>query len=88
MDIKYLPQMADETARSYFVGRARVPTGEHAFDQLCTERGIEHRWTKPRTPQTNGMVERFNSRTSDVLQSHHFVNGEDLAQTWYRYVRL
>ncbi len=143
VDIKYLPQMADETARSYlfvaidratrwvfiqimpsksaantrkflkalhgaypikikhiltdngkeftdrlFASRARVPTGEHAFDKLCTELGIEHRLTKPRTPQTNGMVERFNGRISDVLQSHRFVNGEDLAQTLYRYVLL
>ncbi len=71
-----------------FASRARVPTGEHAFDKLCTEPGIEHRLTKPRTPQTNGMVERFNGRISDVLQSHHFVSGEDLAQTLYRYVLL
>ncbi len=69
-----------------FASRARVPTGEHAFDQLCAELGIEHRLTKPRTPQTNDMVERFNGRISDVLQSHHFVSGEDLAQTLYRYV--
>ncbi len=143
VDIKYLPQMADETARSYlfvaidratrwvfiqimpsksaanarkflkalhnacpikikhiltdngkeftdrlFVSRARAPTGEHAFDQLCAELGIEHRLTKPRTPQTNGMVERFNGRISDVLQSHHFVSGEDLAQTLHRYVHV
>ncbi len=65
-----------------------MPTGEHAFDKLCAELGIEHRLTKPRTPQTNGMVERFNGRISDVLQSHHFVSGEDLAQTLYRYVLL
>ncbi len=71
-----------------FASRARVPTGEHKFDQLCAELGIEHRLTKPRTPQTNGMVERFNGRISDVLQSHHFVSGEDLAQTLYRYVLL
>ncbi len=71
-----------------FASRARVPTGEHEFDQLCAELGIEHRLTKPRTPQTNGMVERFNGRISDVLQSHHFVSGEDLAQTLYRYVLL
>ncbi len=71
-----------------FASRARVPTGEHAFDKLCAELGIEHRLTKPRTPQTNGMVERFNGRISDVLQSHHFVSGEDLAQTLYRYVLL
>ncbi len=143
VDIKYLPQMADETAGSYllvaidratrwvfvqimpsksaanarkflktlhkacsikikhiltdngkeftdrlFASRARVPTGEHEFDKLCAELGIEYRLTKPRTPQTNGMVERFNGRISDVLQSHHFVSGEDLAQTLYRYVLL
>ncbi len=76
-----------EQARSLFVGK-RAPTGEHEFDQLCAERGIEHRLTKSRTPQTNGMVERFNGRISDVLQSHHFVSGEDLAQTLYRYVLL
>ena len=45
-------------------------------------------WPQRRAPQTNGMVERFNGRISDVLQSHHFVNGEDLAQTLYRYVLL
>ncbi len=65
-----------------------MPTGEHEFDKLCAELGIEHRLTKPRTPQTNGMVERFNGRISNVLQSHHFVSGEDLAQTLYRYVLL
>ncbi len=34
------------------------------------------------------MVERSNGRISDVPQSHHFVSGEDLAQTLYRYVLL
>ncbi len=59
--------------------------GEHEFDQLCAELGMEHRLTKPKTPQANGMVGRFNGRIriSDALQSHHFVSGEDLAQTWY-----
>ncbi len=39
-------------------------------------------------PQTNGMVERFNGRIEDVLQSHRFRSGEDLEQTLLRYVRL
>jgi len=39
-------------------------------------------------PQTNGMVERFNGRIEDVLQSHRFRSGEDLEQTILRYVRL
>jgi len=40
----------------------RQPTGAHAFDRVCTTNRIEHRLTKPRTPQTNGMIERFNGR--------------------------
>jgi transposase InsO family protein len=39
-----------------------------AFARACTELGAEYRHTKPRTPQTNGMVERFNGRiSSEVL---------------------
>jgi hypothetical protein len=34
------------------------------------------------------MVERFNGRIEDVLQSHRFRSGEDLEQTLLRYVRL
>ena len=29
----------------------RQPTGAHAFDRVCTANRIEHRLTKPRTPQ-------------------------------------
>jgi transposase InsO family protein len=32
------------------------------FKKACHARGIEHRRTKPYTPKTNGMVERFNGR--------------------------
>ncbi|AOX99263.1 IS481 family transposase [Jeongeupia sp. USM3] len=142
VDVKYLPQMADETRRRYLfvaIDRATrwvfvqvkpnktaaaaraflaalskaVPfklqtlltdngseftdrlfnkqkqaSGEHEFDRLCTALGIEHRLTKPRHPQTNGMVERFNGRIADVLATHRFESGEDLAQTLARYVWL
>jgi transposase InsO family protein len=143
IDIKYLPQMADEDRRRYlFVAidratrwvfvrvypaqtaanarrflrdlaraapmnitrvltdngkaftdrlfglRKRAATGQHEFDQLCADLGIEHRLTPPMRPQTNGMVERFNGRIEDVLQSHRFHSGEDLEQTILRYVHL
>lgn len=143
IDIKYLPQMADESRRRYlfvaidratrwvfvqirpsksaasarafvqalsrscaikiqkiltdngkeftdrlFANREREPTGQHEFDQLCTALGIEHRLTRPRHPQTNGMVERFNGRIADVLRTHRFSSGEDLEQTLVRYVTL
>lgn len=52
-----------------FGSRSRQPTGEHEFDQLCQALGVEHCLIKPRTPQTNGMVERFNGRLSQVLRS-------------------
>src|ERR671926_760396 len=39
-----------------------------AFARVCAELGAEYRHTKPRSPQTNGMVERFNGRVgSEVL---------------------
>ncbi len=142
VDVKYLPQMADEVRRRYlFVAidratrwvfvriypaktaanarrflrdleraapmkiarvltdngkeftdrlfglRRRAATGNHDFDRLCAELGIEHRLAPPMRPQTNGMVERFNGRIEDVLQSHHFNSGEDLEQSILRYVR-
>jgi transposase InsO family protein len=32
------------------------------FEKACRAHGVEHRKTKPYTPRTNGMVERFNGR--------------------------
>lgn len=34
------------------------------------------------------MVERFNGRIEEVLQSHHFRSGEELETTLHRYVWL
>ena len=71
-----------------FGPRKRAATGNHDFDRLCAKLGIEHRLAPPMHPQTNGMVERFNGRIEDILQSHRFRSGEDLEQTILRYVRL
>jgi transposase InsO family protein len=143
MDVKYLPQMADESSRRYlfvaidratrwvfvqikknkraasarsflkalykacpikmqkiltdngkeftdrlFASRERQASGNHEFERLCSALGIEHRLTKPRTPKTNGMVERFNGRIADVLKTHRFNSAQDLEQTLMRYVAL
>jgi transposase InsO family protein len=68
--------------------RKRSPTGQHEFDRLCADLGIEHRLAPPMRPQTNGMVQRFNDRIEDVLQSHRFHSSEALQQTILRYVHL
>ena len=71
-----------------FLTRAQQPSGNHEFHQTCAEQGIEHRLIPPRHPQTNGLVERFNGRIADVLQTHRFVSTADLETTLHRYVSL
>jgi len=68
--------------------KARQPSGEHVFDRLCEREGIEHRLSPVRHPQTNGMVERFNGRISEVLATHRFDSREDLETTLKRYSHL
>lgn len=143
VDVKYLPQMADQPSRGYLfvaIDRAsrwvylevrrsktaeaargflkkllqqapfyvthvvtdngkeftdrftttgeRKPTGRHPFDRLCAEHGIEHRLIRPKRPQTNGMVERFNGRIADLLRTRRFDSGQHLDDTLRDYQRL
>jgi transposase InsO family protein len=70
------------------VDHQQQTSGQHEFDQLCAALEIEHRLTRPRTPQTNGMVEHCNGRIADILKTHHFMSGEDLEQTLLRLLLL
>ena len=85
---KVLTDNGKEFTNRLFGVRRREASGSHEFDQLCSALGIEHRLTQPRTPQTNGMVERFNGRLSEVIASHHFNNADELETTLQRYVWL
>jgi transposase InsO family protein len=85
---KILTDSGKEFTDRLFASREREPSGGHVFDQTCQQFDIEHRLTKPRTPQTNSMVERFNGRIADVLKTHRFNSQEDLTQTLCRYVYL
>ena len=141
VDIKYLPQMPDETSRSYlfvaidratrwvflrvyadqgedssvdflerlheaapmkitqlltdngsqftdrFTSKQREPTGRHKFDVRCRALKIEHRLCPPRHPQTNGMVERFNGRISEVVRQTRFASAAQLHQTLTEYLK-
>ena len=66
----------------------RQPTGEHVFDQTCRQAQIDHRLIKPRRPQTNGMVERFNGRIAEVLATTRFDSSASLEATLKRYAYL
>lgn len=44
-------------------------TGRHDFDKVCTAHGIKHKLTRPFSPQTNGMAERFNRRLAEAIRS-------------------
>ena len=148
IDIKYLPQMPDETARRYLfvaIDRAtrwvymdiyadqtdsssvdflskvkaacpikiiklltdngsqftdrftskkkddegkRIPSGKHVFDVFCKQSDIEHRLIPPRHPQTNGMVERFNGRISDIVNQTRFGSAAELESTLRNYVKI
>ena len=83
-----LPGSGKEFTDRLFGLRKRAATGAHEFDKLCAALDIERRLTPPKSPQTNGMVERFNGRIEEVLQSHHFRSGEELETTLHRYVWL
>ena len=140
IDIKYLPQMPDETHRRYlfvaidratrwvfmrsyrnqtdsssadflrrlkqtapmkiktiltdngsqftdrFTSATKSASGQHAFDLACVLLGIEHRLCPPRHPQTNGMVERFNGRISDLLNQTRFQSAAELDNTLSHYL--
>jgi transposase InsO family protein len=52
--------------------REIAASGSHGFDQVRTKLGIEHRPTRPKLPQTNGMIEYFSGRIADVLKTDYF----------------
>ena len=83
---KVLTDNGKEFTSKVFGNNANNKT--HEFDELCLSLGIEHRLTKVRRPQTNGMVERFNGRIADILRTHHFQSGKELEHTLMRYVDL
>lgn len=41
-----------------------------------------------RHPQTNGMVERFNGRISEIVNQTRFASAAELESTLYNYVKI
>ncbi len=51
-----------------------------AFASACAALGADYRHTRPRTPQTNGMVERFNGRVGSEVLGITIYSHRDLEQ--------
>ncbi|MFM9433914.1 transposase InsO family protein [Janthinobacterium sp. CG_23.3] len=66
----------------------KKPSDNYAFDKACTGMEIEHRRAPPRHSQTNGMVERFNGRISELIAQTRFDSGSDLEATLLNYLKL
>lgn len=50
-----------------FTNKDKKPSGRHVFDKVCAGMSIEHRLAPAPHPHTNGMVERYNGRISELL---------------------
>jgi hypothetical protein len=57
-------------------------------NRLCKQFSIDHRLIPPRHPQTNGMVERFNGRISDIVNQTRFGCASELESTLHNYVKV
>lgn len=68
-----------------FTNQKRQASGKHQFDVCCKALDIEHRLCPPRHPQTNGMVERFNGRISEVIGQTRFASAAQLEATLINY---
>ena len=70
-----------------FTSKQREPSGRHKFDVRCKALAIEHRLCPPRHPQTNGMVERFNGRISELVKQTRFASAAELEHTLTAYLK-
>ncbi len=85
---KVLTDNGKEFTDRYCATGELKPTGNHLFDQVCQVHRIEHRLIKARTPQTNGMSERFNGRIAEVVQQTRFGSIAELKETSLGYLTL
>jgi len=83
---KILTDNGKEFTDKFDKGRNK-PSGNHIFDLVCKKNDIEHRLTKPYTPKTNGMIERFNRRIQEnVLDKFIFKDINEMEKCVFRYL--
>lgn len=94
VDIKYLPQMPDahqddphrqrQSVHRPIHEQKKTPSGKHAFDLVCANFSIDHCLIRARHRQTDGMIERFNGRISDLVRQTRFVSAAKLESKFTR----
>jgi len=88
--IKYYPFkihtiLTDNGAQ--FTHYSKETKKEHPFNEICAENYIKHRLTKPFTPQTNGLVERFNRTIKDnTIMKYFYEEKEQLKEHLTQFV--
>lgn len=85
---KVLTDNGKEFTDRFCATGSRTPTGKHLFDKACSMHDIEHRLIKPRHPQTNGMIERFNGRIEEVITQTRFSSAAELKKILLHYCQL
>ncbi len=86
--IKILTDNGKEFTDRFCDTGERDPTGKHRFDRNCHAQYLGHRLIPLRHRQSNGMIEGFNGRISEVLATNRFRSGWRLAGTPQRYVNV
>ena len=86
--VKLLTDNGSQFTDRFTSKKKNEPTGKHVFDLECVALGIEHRLSPPRHPQTNGMVERFNGRISDLVKQTRFASAAELKTTLEHYLKI
>lgn len=70
IQFRYPPRYVDGPTARYIT---------HMFAMRCRENGIEHRFTKPNHPWTNGQVERMNRTIKDAtVKRYHYESHDQL----------
>jgi transposase InsO family protein len=88
--IKISKRLTDNSSQftDRFTAKNKKPSGNHAFEKVCTGMNIEHCLAPPRHPQTNGMAERFNGRISELIEQARFDSRADLESTLINYLKF
>lgn len=70
-----------------FGTRTSAQKAKHPFERMLMEMGIQHRYTRPYRPQTNGKVERFwRTLNDDLIDGTYFESTEHFQKELTQYL--